>query len=107
MAETACSDNHRVLTGQKMARGFLGGAIGRETGVCVGSDVLGRERLRELDQTARAGQKDLGIAAIGIDPRKDALFGVHVVAATTCQTMTAGDEWMADDWVAFFESGDA
>src|ERR1700736_2781165 len=90
-----------------MARSFLGGAIGREAGVGVGSDVLGRECLRKLDKTAGAGQKNLGIAAIGVDPRKDALFGVHVVAATTRQTMAAGDERMADNRVALLEPGDA
>src|ERR1700730_18569388 len=107
MPETTGSDNHSVLAGQEMARGFLGSAIGRETGVGIGSDVLGRERLRKLDKTARAGQKNLGIAAIGIDPREYALFGVHVVAATTRQTMTAGDKWMADNRVALLEPGDA
>src|ERR1700731_3722247 len=100
MPETTGSDNHRVLAGQEMARSFLGGAISRETGVGVGSDVLGREGLRELDQTAHAGQKNLGIAAIGIDPRKDALFGVHVISATTRQTMATGDQWMTDNRVA-------
>src|ERR1700733_1887586 len=107
MPETAGSDNHRVLAGQEMARSFLGGAIGRETGVGIRSDVLGRQGLRELDKTAHASQKNLGIAAIGIDPRKDALFSVHVIAATTRQTMATGDEWMTDNRVALLEPGNA
>ena len=70
MPEAAGADHHGIFAGQQMARGFLGGAIGRQTGVGVGSDILGRERLRQLDQTARAGQQILRIAAIGVDPGK-------------------------------------
>src|ERR1700730_15892404 len=107
MPETTGSDNHRVLTGQEMARSFLRGAVCRETSIGVRSNVLGRQGLRQLDQTAHAGQKNLGIAAIGIDPREDALFGMHVVYAPTCQTVVPVNEWMADNRVALLEPGDA
>src|ERR1700681_180683 len=83
-----------------MARRFLGGAIRRQSRVGIGSDILGRQRLRQLDQGALAREQVLRITAVGVDAGERTVQRMHIIASTARQTMTAGYQWMTNTAVA-------
>src|SRR5215475_14901231 len=90
-----------------MARRLLGGAISRQTGVRIGSDILRRERFGQLDQRALAREQVLRIAAVSVDSGKRAIERVHVVTTTAGQAMSARHQWMTNDAIANLDAFDA
>src|ERR1700722_17288057 len=107
MAEAASADDDGVFAREQMARRLLGRAICGQAGVRVRRYVFRRQRLRQLDQRALAGQQIFRIAAIRVDARKAAALSVHVVATPAGQTMAARDKRVANDCVADLHPLDA
>ena len=107
MAEAAGADDHGVLARHQVASGLLGGTVGGEPGIGVGSHVLGREALGQLDHAALAGQQVIGVAAGLGDAGEAAVARVHVVAAPGGEAVAAAHQWVADDRVADLDALDA
>ena len=92
--------DHGVFARQQVTRRLLRGAVGGQSGVRVRRDVLRRERLRQLDERALAGEEIFRVTAVGVDARKAAALGVHVLAAPARQAMAARNQRMANHCVA-------
>lgn len=98
MAEAAGADHHAALARQQVARRLLGGAIGGQARIGIGSDFLGSEGLGKRHDIALGGAQELRIAAVAVEPRK-AARAVHVHAATAGQAGAARDLGMDDDGI--------
>ena len=93
--------------GKRCRDAFFGGAICGKASIGLAGSIFRRQRRRQFNQCALAGQQILRVAAVRVDARKAAFLGVHVIAATAGQAVAAGDEGMADNRVADPSSRDA
>ena len=89
MSKAARADHDDILAGQQMTRGLLGRAIGGQSRVRIGSDILRGERLRQFDERALTCQQVLRVTAIGVDAGEGTVERMHVVAAPARQAMAA------------------
>src|SRR4051812_45416069 len=107
VAEPARADDDRLRARAKHGDRLLDGVDRGQPGVGERGDRGRLERRVELDDRARAGEQEVGEAAVPVDAGERAVDAVHVVAAPARRAQPARDERMHDHRVADLDVRDA
>src|SRR3954452_14089864 len=106
VTEAAGADHHGPRPGAEHRQGLLDGVDGGQARVGERGDVGRAHRGVELDDRPRAGEQEVGEAAVAVDARERPPLAVHVVARAAAPAQPARDVRVHDDGVADLQVGD-